>query len=82
MDQPLIKHNYRAEMLIIRLRLPSSFPVGFVGEQWEFTALLNHWQSSAGTLVSVSVWFVVCEWICVIVWVTVRSRVCTVPVCG
>lgn len=29
--QPLIKCNYRAESLIIRLRLTSSFPVGFVG---------------------------------------------------
>lgn len=79
-DQPLLKHNYRAEMLIIGLTLPSSFPVSFVG-WWAVgvRVLLNHWQSLAGTLVSV--WFVVCECVCVIVWFTARSHVCTQICC-
>lgn len=82
-DQPLIKLNYRAEMLIVRLRLPSSFPVGLAG-WWAVgvTVLLNYWQCSAGTLVSVSVWSVVCEWVCVTVWFTVCSHVCTQICCA
>lgn len=48
--KPFVKCNY-FEMLIARLRLPSSFPAGFAG-RWAVgvTALLNHWQSSAGTV--------------------------------